>query len=121
MAHLASRILLSDICRTLRALPTCLSTLQLLILGLFSRGCKVLHAACGGVTHWALAPSDDDESIMTIAFGQGASNGKPPTTHTSLTDPLNSSVGELGLGPNEGKSATKPTRNQPLNGVEVFQ
>ncbi|KZT69242.1 RCC1/BLIP-II protein [Daedalea quercina L-15889] len=65
-------------------------------------GCKVVHAACGGVTHWALAP-DEDDSIMTIAFGQGASNG------------------ELGLGPNEGKSATKPTRHQPLIGIEVFQ
>ncbi|EPT01146.1 hypothetical protein FOMPIDRAFT_1121068, partial [Fomitopsis schrenkii] len=66
-------------------------------------GCKVLHAACGGVTHWALAPSDDDDGVMTIAFGQGASNG------------------ELGLGPNEGKSATKPTRHQLLIGIDVFQ
>ncbi|PCH44602.1 RCC1/BLIP-II [Wolfiporia cocos MD-104 SS10] len=66
-------------------------------------GCKVTHAACGGVTHWALAPDEDDGSIMTIAFGQGAGNG------------------ELGLGPDEPKSATKPTRCQPLTGVEVFQ
>ncbi|KAI0923703.1 hypothetical protein AcV5_009178 [Taiwanofungus camphoratus] len=65
-------------------------------------GCKITHVNCGGVTHWALAP-DDDGSVMTIAFGQGAANG------------------ELGLGPNEAKSATKPTRHQPLIGVEVIQ
>lgn len=38
-----------------------------------------------------------------------------------LTDWDDLFVGELGLGPNESKSATKPTRNQPLNGVDVFQ
>lgn len=64
--------------------------------------CKVTHINCGGVTHWALAP-DEDGSVMTIAFGQGAANG------------------ELGLGPDEPKSATKPTRNTPLIGIEVFQ
>ena len=40
---------------------------------------------------------------MTIAFGQNAANG------------------ELGLGPSEPKSATKPTRNQPLIGIDVFE
>ncbi|KAL4249963.1 Protein RCC2 [Abortiporus biennis] len=65
-------------------------------------GCKVTSVSCGGVTHFALAP-DEDGSIMTIAFGQGAANG------------------ELGLGPDEPKSATKPTRNQPLIGINVFQ
>lgn len=40
---------------------------------------------------------------MTIAFGQGAANG------------------ELGLGPEEPKSSTKPTKNQPLAGIDVFQ
>jgi len=39
---------------------------------------------------------------MTIAWGQNAANG------------------ELGLGPEEPKSATKPTRNQPLVGIDVF-
>jgi len=64
-------------------------------------GCKMIHASCGGVTHWALAP-DDDDSIMTIAWGQNAANG------------------ELGLGPDEPRSATKPTRHQPLIGIEVY-
>ncbi|KAH8104111.1 RCC1/BLIP-II [Cristinia sonorae] len=65
-------------------------------------GCKVYQASCGGVTHFALAP-DDDNTIMTIAYGQGAANG------------------ELGLGPDEPKSATKPTRHQPLIGIDVIQ
>lgn len=30
-------------------------------------------------------------------------------------------AGELGLGPDEPKSATKPTRLQPLIGVDIFQ
>ncbi|TFK48358.1 RCC1/BLIP-II [Heliocybe sulcata] len=64
-------------------------------------GCKMFHASCGGVTHWALAP-DEDGTIMTIAWGQSAVNG------------------ELGLGPDEPKSATKPTRHQPLIGIDVF-
>ena len=38
------------------------------------RGCKLWHCASGGVTHWALAP-DDDETVMTIAWGQNAANG----------------------------------------------
>lgn len=34
---------------------------------------------------------------------------------------LNAISGELGLGPDEPKSATKPTRHQPLLGIEVFR
>ncbi|KAJ7173734.1 regulator of chromosome condensation 1/beta-lactamase-inhibitor protein II [Mycena filopes] len=69
--------------------------------------CKVSHAACGGVTHWVLTPDDDDKdtgepTVMTIAWGQNAANG------------------ELGLGLDEPKSATKPTRHIPLDGVYVF-
>ncbi len=67
-------------------------------------GCKIKHACSGGVTHSALAPDDDkDGGVMTIAWGQNAANG------------------ELGLGPEEPKSATKPTRNQPLIGINVFE
>jgi len=66
-------------------------------------GCKMKHVCSGGVTHFALSPDDDEEGgIMTIAWGQNAANG------------------ELGLGPEEPKSATKPTRNQPLIGIDVF-
>jgi hypothetical protein len=64
-------------------------------------GCKMTHASCGGVTHWALAP-DDDESVMTITWGQNAANG------------------ELGLGPDQPRSATKPTRHEPLIGIDVY-
>ena len=39
-----------------------------------TRGCKMIHASCGGVTHWALAP-DDDDIAMTIGWGQNAANG----------------------------------------------
>uniref|UniRef100_A0A0W0FCX5 PHD-type domain-containing protein n=1 Tax=Moniliophthora roreri TaxID=221103 RepID=A0A0W0FCX5_MONRR len=74
--------------------------------------CKVVHAACGGVTHWVLTPDESDEKpaapgtqvpIMTVAWGQNASNC------------------ELGLGVDEPKSATKPTRHVPLDGIDVIQ
>jgi hypothetical protein len=39
---------------------------------------------------------------MTVGYGQNAANG------------------ELGLGPDEPKSATKPTMHQPLAGIQVF-
>ena len=77
------------------------------------------HVSCGGVTHWALAP-DEDDSVMTIAWGQNAANGNRSFylntlgTHARLT-------GELGLGPEEPRSATKPTRNQPLIGIEIYE
>ncbi|KAL0954199.1 hypothetical protein HGRIS_005327 [Hohenbuehelia grisea] len=64
-------------------------------------GVKITRTACGGVTHWGLS-TDDDGGPMTIAWGQNASNG------------------ELGLGPDEPKSATKPIKNVPLAGIEVF-
>ena len=28
---------------------------------------------------------------------------------------------ELGMGPNEPKSFTRPTKNKPLSGIEVFR
>ncbi|KAK2467166.1 hypothetical protein APHAL10511_000715 [Amanita phalloides] len=66
-------------------------------------GCKITLARCGGVTHWAVTPDDDDEGgLMTVCWGQNASNG------------------ELGLGPDEPKSATKPTRNTTLNGLDML-
>ncbi|KAF5316310.1 hypothetical protein D9619_006834 [Psilocybe cf. subviscida] len=64
-------------------------------------GCKVLIARSGGVTHWLVTP-DDDGSPMTVCWGQNANNG------------------ELGLGAEERKSASKPTRNLPLVGVDVI-
>jgi alpha-tubulin suppressor-like RCC1 family protein len=38
------------------------------------RGCKVLIARSGGVTHWLVTP-DDDGSTMTVCWGQNANNG----------------------------------------------
>ncbi|KAF9524401.1 regulator of chromosome condensation 1/beta-lactamase-inhibitor protein II [Crepidotus variabilis] len=64
-------------------------------------GCKISLACSGGVTHWLVTP-DDDGSPMTVCWGQNAANG------------------ELGLGVEEPKSSTKPTKNQPLGGLEVF-
>ncbi|KAH7910251.1 regulator of chromosome condensation 1/beta-lactamase-inhibitor protein II [Hygrophoropsis aurantiaca] len=64
-------------------------------------GCKISQGSCGGVTHFALTP-DDDGGIMTVAWGQ------------------NAAYGELGLGPEEPKSATKPTKHQPLTGIEIL-
>ncbi|KAH8979679.1 hypothetical protein EDB92DRAFT_1858846 [Lactarius akahatsu] len=66
-------------------------------------GCKIRHACSGGVTHFALAPDEEEGGVKTVACGQNAANG------------------ELGLGPEEPKSATKPQRNQPLVGINVFE
>ena len=66
-------------------------------------GCKIKQVCSGGVMHFALAPDEEEGGVMTIAWGQNAANG------------------ELGLGPEEPKSATKPTRNQPLIGIDVFE
>ncbi|KAG6867701.1 hypothetical protein C0993_012151 [Termitomyces sp. T159_Od127] len=65
------------------------------------QGCKISLARSGGVTHWVLTP-DEDDTVMTVGWGQNAANG------------------ELGLGPDEPKSATKPTRVIPLNGIEIL-
>ncbi|KAF7317896.1 PHD-type domain-containing protein [Mycena kentingensis (nom. inval.)] len=69
--------------------------------------CKISFAICGGVTHWVLTPDDDDNApagqVMTVGWGQSAANS------------------ELGLGPDEPKSATKPTKHIPLVGVDVFE
>ncbi|KAF9563560.1 RCC1/BLIP-II [Agrocybe pediades] len=62
--------------------------------------CKVILARSGGVTHWLVTP--DDDGPMTVCWGQNANNG------------------ELGLGPDERKSASKPTKNVPLTGLDVF-
>ena len=43
------------------------------------RGVHVTQASCGGVTHWALA-NEEDGSILTVAFGQGAANGTLSTS-----------------------------------------
>lgn len=67
--------------------------------------CKTTHISSGGVTHFALTPNDEashEGKTMTVCWGQNAANG------------------ELGLGPEENKSATKPTKNKPLLGLDVI-
>lgn len=54
-------------------LPT--HTLHTTYLCACDRGCKISLARCGGVTHWALTP-DDDDTVMTVSWGQNAANGK---------------------------------------------
>ncbi|WVR00158.1 hypothetical protein IAU59_007300 [Kwoniella sp. CBS 9459] len=63
--------------------------------------CKVIKASCGGCTHFLTTP-DPAGGIMTVGFGQGAL------------------YGELGLGPDAGKSATKAQKIEPLSGLEVI-
>ncbi|KAL0061730.1 hypothetical protein AAF712_011401 [Marasmius tenuissimus] len=71
--------------------------------------CKVLWASLGGVTHWISTPADSDldpvanpnAPRMVVAWGQ---------------NPVNS---ELGLGPDEPKSCTKPTRHERLEGLYI--
>ncbi|KAK0470721.1 regulator of chromosome condensation 1/beta-lactamase-inhibitor protein II [Armillaria novae-zelandiae] len=65
-------------------------------------GCKISAAASGGVTHWALTPDDESDGVMTISWGQNAANG------------------ELGLGVEEPKSATKPIKHARLGGLDVL-
>lgn len=60
---------------------------------------------------------------MTICFGQAASNGTYRFSALVALSHLKELIatGELGLGPEEPKSATKPTRNVPLAGVDIFE
>ncbi|KAI5829310.1 RCC1/BLIP-II [Schizophyllum commune Tattone D] len=67
--------------------------------------CRTTHVSCGGVTHFVLTPNDEagrEGKNMTVCWGQNAANG------------------ELGLGPDENKSATKATKNKPLLEVDVI-
>jgi alpha-tubulin suppressor-like RCC1 family protein len=70
-------------------------------------GCKINKASLGGVTLIAIADEQKDlrgehEATMNIAWGQGASNG------------------ELGLGVDQPKSATKPQRCETLDGLSIL-
>lgn len=83
------------------------------------RGCKVLLARSGGVTHWLVTP-DDDGTPMTICWGQTANNGLFCGSSIEIWL-IADSLGELGLGPEERKSCSKPTRNVPLVGIHIFE
>lgn len=65
-------------------------------------GCQVSAIACGGSTHFAVAP-DEGNTVMTVGWGQGASNG------------------ELAFGEDQPKNSTKPQKIAPLAGVDVFR
>ncbi|WWC91731.1 uncharacterized protein L201_006678 [Kwoniella dendrophila CBS 6074] len=62
--------------------------------------CRIIKASCGGCTHLLTTPEGD--GVMTVGFGQGCL------------------YGELGLGPDVGKSATKPQKIEPLNGIDII-
>lgn len=56
--------------------PSGLLEVPLIILIRPRRGCKISLARCGGVTHWALTPDEqNDFPIMTVAWGQNATYG----------------------------------------------
>lgn len=65
-------------------------------------GCKVEKTSLGGCTHFITTPLLGGK-IQSIGWGQGAL------------------YGELGFGPNVGKSSTKPAAIQPLEGVDVIE
>lgn len=58
---------------------------------------------------------------MTIAWGQNAANSMTNVICPISPAYLTLRIGELGLGPGEPKSATKPTRHQPLIGIDVLE
>lgn len=107
----------SDTCKILCRHST--NIVQTTVADVCFRGCKVLLARSGGVTHWLVTP-DDDGTPMTICWGQNANNGLFcgfPVKISLIAD----SLGELGLGPEERKSSSKPTRNVPLVGIDIFE
>ncbi|KAJ9128152.1 hypothetical protein QFC24_000444 [Naganishia onofrii] len=63
--------------------------------------CKVKSVACGGNGLFMITPSDANE-VMCVAWGQGCQNG------------------ELGLGEDQPKNATKPVRIIPMNGLDTL-
>ncbi|WVQ84629.1 hypothetical protein IAT38_006784 [Cryptococcus sp. DSM 104549] len=63
--------------------------------------CKVIKASSGGCTHF-ITTADPEGGVMTVGFGQGVL------------------YGELGLGPDAGKSATKPVKIIPLENIDVI-
>ncbi|KAK8853246.1 hypothetical protein IAR55_003948 [Kwoniella newhampshirensis] len=63
--------------------------------------CRVIKASCGGCTHF-VTTADATGGVMTVGFGQGVL------------------YGELGLGPDVGKSATRPQKIEPLSGIDVI-
>ncbi|KAF7964752.1 hypothetical protein HWV62_3270 [Athelia sp. TMB] len=81
--------------------------------------CKIRFAACGGVTHWALT-EDEDGGVLTVAWGQNAANGMILPLRWLRARLTRQILGELGLGADQPKSATKPGKNEPLGGIEVI-
>ncbi|KAG8854820.1 hypothetical protein FRB96_007349 [Tulasnella sp. 330] len=86
--------------------------------------CKILRVASGGVTHWCITPDDDDETVPSSPKLARTSLGKEAPTPKAKVMTVawgqNAFNCELGFGEGEAKSATKPQRVSPLNGVEVF-
>ena len=49
-----------------------------------NRACKISFATCGGVTHWALT-DDDNGGVMTVGWGQNATNSMWKSTSCRLS------------------------------------
>ncbi|PWN48238.1 RCC1/BLIP-II [Violaceomyces palustris] len=71
-------------------------------------GCRIRNVGLGGVTLFCTAEEDPSlrgshDATMNVAWGQNAQNG------------------ELGLGPDKPKSATKPQRCETLDGISILE
>jgi hypothetical protein len=84
--------------------------------------CKGLLASSGGVTHWVLAPDEDDAVPSSPLLSRANfSHEKPGFKVMTVSWGQNAHNSELGHGEGEPKSATKPVRVKPLDGVAVFE
>ncbi|RXK40549.1 hypothetical protein M231_02201 [Tremella mesenterica] len=63
---------------------------------------NIMSASCGGCTYFLTATAPETDKMMTIGWGQGVL------------------YGELGMGPDRGKSQSIPTPIEPLDSIAIF-
>ena len=98
-------------------------TPELIELGTF-RSCKCTSAAFGGVTLWALTPEENGKSLV-VGWQVHYTHYSPPE-RTGVLIPTdyrgqNAVNGELGMGEDKPKSATKPVQVETLLDLDIFQ